>query len=286
MSDPVFVLPDWPAAPTVHAACSTRVGGVSDPPFESFNLGSGAGDEPAAVAENRRRLRAALDLPGEPAWLRQVHGNRVVQLDEGTATPARERRLGPRSGIETSRESTVVPAKTGTWGRADDRTEADAAWTDRPGAVCAVLTADCLPVLLCSRDGTAVAAVHCGWRGLAAGVLTAAIEAMPAAPGDLLAWLGPAIGPDAYEVGPEVREAFLERHEAIAPAFRPSPRWNHFYCDLCAIAHIELHTAGVRAVYGGGFCTYSDRARFFSYRGEGQTGRMATLIWINGMVGN
>lgn len=247
MSDPVFVYPDWPAPAKVRAACTTRTGGVSDAPFDTFNLGPGSGDDPDRVAENHRRLNDALGLPAEPAWLRQVHGNRVIR-------PSPE--------------------------EAGDLPEADAAWTDRPGAVCAVLTADCLPVLLCTRAGDAVAAVHCGWRGLAAGVLTEAIRAMPGEPSELMAWLGPAIGPEVYEVGPEVRQAFVARGEASSQAFRPGADWNKFYCDLYAIAHIELQEAGVRDVYGGGFCTHRERERFFSYRRDGKTGRMATLIWM------
>lgn len=253
MSDPLFIRPGWPAPPRVGAVSTTRVGGVSRAPFDSFNLGPGSGDDPAAIAANQRRLRAALDLPSEPAWLRQVHGSRVIHLPAGRSN----------AGLET-----------------ESRPEADAAWTDRPGTVCAVLTADCLPVLLCTQAGGAVAAVHCGWRGLAAGVLTEAIRAMPGEASELMAWLGPAIGPEVYEVGPEVRQAFVERGEASSQAFRPGADWNKFYCDLYAIAHIELQEAGVRAVYGGGFCTYSDAERFFSYRRDGRTGRMATLIWM------
>lgn len=271
MTGPVFIHPDWPAPARVRAAATTRAGGVSGAPFETFNLGPSSGDEPASIAENHRRLRAALGLPSSPAWLRQVHGSRVLGLDGGTVIPAKERHPGPRSGTGTSKRAERV---------GNDRPEADAAWTDRPGLVCAVLTADCLPVLLCSRAGGVVAAVHCGWRGLAAGVLTEAIRSLPVAPADLMAWLGPAISPEAYEVGPEVRHAFVERGEASAQAFRPASRWNHFYCDLYAIAHIELQEAGVRSVYGGGFCTYRDRERFFSYRRDGVTGRMATLIWM------
>lgn len=253
MSDPAFVYPDWPAPGKVQAACTTRIGGVSEAPFDTFNLGPGSGDDPDRVAENHRRLQAALGLPAEPVWLSQVHGSRVIYLTS--------------SGMNAATKAESSP-------------EADAAWADRPGTVCAVLTADCLPVLLCTRDGGAVAAVHCGWRGLAAGVLTEAIRAMPGHPSELLAWLGPAIGPEAYEVGAEVRQAFVARGEASSQAFRPGADWNKFYCDLYAIAHIELHEAGVRDVYGGGFCTHRDRERYFSYRRDGETGRMATLIWM------
>lgn len=264
MTGPRFVFPDWPAPAGIGAAATTRLGGVSRAPYDSLNLGPGSGDDPACIAENHSRLRTALDLPSEPAWLRQVHGSRVVHVDEGTVIPA-------NAGIpkRADRTNEALP-------------EADAAWTDRPGVVCAVLAADCLPVLLCTRDGGAVGVVHCGWRGLAAGVLTRTIVAMDRAPQDLMAWLGPAIGPEVYEVGPEVRHAFLERHEATAEAFRPAARWNHFLCDLYAIAHLELDAAGVRSVYGGGFCTFRDAENFFSYRRDGLTGRMATLIWLTG----
>ena len=261
MTEPVFIRPDWPVPGNVRAAFTTRIGGASGAPYETLNLGFDSGDEPTAVAENHRRLHAAMDLPSEPAWLRQGHGNRVMRIERPTPSPPVSNKEG--------------------WHRAGGRRpEADAAWADRPGRVCAVLTADCLPVLLCERGGAAVAAVHCGWRGLAAGVLENAIRALDTGPDELMAWLGPAIGPEVYEVGAEVRHAFADRHENVAPAFRPADRWNHFYCDLYAIAHLELHAAGVEAVYGGGFCTYSDARRFYSYRRDGVTGRMAALIWM------
>lgn len=269
MSDPVFIRPDWPAPANVRAAFTTRIGGASGAPYESFNLGFDGGDEPAAVAENHRRLRGALELPAEPVWLRQVHGNRVIRLEN------------PSPSLHMGNPPPPPPLEKERWHRAGaSRPEADAAWTDRPGLVCAVLTADCLPVLLCERGGAGVAAVHCGWRGLAAGVLAEAIEALDREPVELLAWLGPAIGPEVYEVGAEVRDAFAGRHENVAPAFRPADRWNHFYCDLYAIARLELDAAGIEAVYGGGFCTYSDAGRFYSYRRDGVTGRMAALIWM------
>lgn len=269
MSEPGFIRPDWPAPARVRAAFTTRLGGASGAPYESFNLGFDSGDEPAAVAENHQRLREALDLPGEPSWLRQVHGNRVIRMENPPPPPP----FGnPSPSLPLEKEG-FRPGE-------GIRPEADAAWTNRPGPVCAVLTADCLPVLLCDRGGSAVAAVHCGWRGLAAGVLDNAIRAFDCPPTELLAWLGPAIGPEVYEVGPEVRQAFVERGEASAQAFRPAERWNHFYCDLYAIAHLELDAAGVQAVHGGGYCTHSDSRRFYSYRRDGVTGRMAALIWM------
>jgi len=235
--------PDWEAPAAVGAAATTRSGGVSEGSFASLNLGDHVGDDPAAVAENRRRLTEALDLPGEPAWLAQVHGTRVVAARPG-GTPA----------------------------------EADAAVTREPGVVCAVLTADCLPVLLASRRGDEVAAVHAGWRGLANGVVAAALEAMETAPAELLAWLGPAIAQPAFEVGSEVRERFVERDVVNAAFFAPNDR-GRWQADLAGLARRELEAAGV-TVSGGGFCTHDETERFFSYRRDGDCGRQATLVWI------
>jgi len=237
-----WIRPDWPAPPTVRACVTTRHGGVSDGPFASLNLADHVGDDPAAVAMNRSLLRAALDLPAEPVWLEQVHGNRVVDLD---------RDLLPRP-------------------------RGDAAVSRRPGAVCAVLTADCLPVLLCDRAGTVVGAAHAGWRGLAAGVVEALAAAMGRPGTELIAWLGPAIGPAAFVVGPEVHACFTQRDPGAAACFRRhgEGRWR---ADLYALARRRLEALGVE-VHGGGFCTVSDD-RFFSYRRDGVTGRMAALIW-------
>jgi len=239
-----LITPDWPASGPIGAACSTRRGGVSEAPFDSLNLGGHTGDDPAAVAENRRLFQAAAGMPAQPRWLKQVHGRRVVRVT-GDGNPV----------------------------------EADAAWTDRAGCVCAVLVADCLPVLLSAADGACVGVAHAGWRGLSSGVLEALVEAMPAAAGALCAWLGPAIGPDAFEVGDEVREAFLDADPDCGEAFRPSPagRW---LADLYRLARRRLRGAGVADVSGGGFCTYSDAERFYSYRRDGRTGRMAAAIWL------
>ncbi len=240
---------DWPAPPWVRAYTSTRRGGVSTGAFSSLNLGLHVGDDPLAVAANRARLRAALALPAEPEWLAQVHGCAAVSLDAGTSGGA-------------------PPV-------------ADAALCRRPGRVCAVLTADCLPVLLCDRGGTVCAAVHAGWRGLHRGILEAALCQLGVAPGNLLAWLGPAIGPERFEVGPEVRAAFVGDRAAAAAAFRPGAgdRW---LADIYGLARLRLGAAGVGAVFGGDLCTVSDPGRFFSYRRDGRTGRMATLIWLAG----
>lgn len=240
---PECIIPDWPAPPAVRALATTRHGGVSTGPYASLNLGGHVGDDPGAVAENRRRLRTL--LPAEPVWLQQVHGTRVVDA------------AAPAGGIP----------------------EADAAFVRTPGIVCAVLTADCLPVLLCDAEGTAVAAAHAGWRGLAAGVLEETVGAMAADPGRLLAWLGPAIGPAAFEVGDEVRAAFTAGDQGAAAAFVPGPpgKW---FADLYALARRRLGRMGVTRVHGGGFCTFGESARFYSFRRERNTGRMATLVWI------
>ena len=245
-----FLVPDWPAPPTVKAISSLRGGGVSDAPFASLNLGLGSGDDPASVAHNRRRLRAAAGLPERCCWLRQVHGTTCIEAD---ATRCGER--------------------------------ADASHTRRAGIACVVMSADCLPVLLCSRAGDRVAAAHAGWRGLAAGVLENAVSALEL-PGDqLLAWLGPAIGPTAYEVGAEVREAFCDHHRGAASAFRPT-RPGHWLADLYALARQRLGAVGVDAVSGGGLCTHSDASRFYSYRRDGRTGRMASFIWLRPGAGD
>jgi polyphenol oxidase len=239
-----MILPDWPAPPGVHSLMTTREGGVSGPPWTSLNLGDHVGDDPANVAANRERLRR--QLPAEPGWLRQIHSKRVVEL-----------------------------------GR-DGNREADAAFTRQAGTVCAVLTADCLPLLFCDRAGSVVAAAHAGWRGLANGILEASVAAMQVPPGEILAWMGAAIGPQAFEVGDEVREAFVSRHPEAAAAFLPHPssvpgKW---LADIYRLARIRLAGVGVDAVYGGGRCTFSERESFYSYRRDGVTGRMASLVWL------
>lgn len=235
-----WIEPVWSAPRCVRAVSTLRTGGVSGGDYASLNLGHHVGDDGECVRENRRRLQQGLSLPAEPIWLRQVHGIRVIDA-----------------------------------AAADDRT-ADAAFARQPGLVCAVLTADCLPILLCSVDGECVAAVHAGWRGLAAGVVEAAVEALGTR--NLLAWLGPAIGSDAFEVGGEVREIFLRQNEAFASSFRTagSGKW---FADIYSIARLQLAQLGITECSGEDLCTHSDAERFFSYRRDGQTGRMATLIW-------
>lgn len=239
-----LIAPDWAAPVTVRALATTRLGGVSRAPYDSLNLGAGVADSPEAVTVNRQRLVAEAGLPCQPLWLRQVHG------------------------------ATVVAAHT-----AGEQPEADAAWTNRGALPCAVLTADCLPVLLCNRAGTRVAAVHAGWRGLAAGVIEQTVSALDVDGGDLLAWLGPAIGPDVFEVGPEVRDHFLRQDPGASAAFRQG-RDDRWLADLYTLARRRLNLLGVHDICGGGFCTYSDEQRFFSYRRDGETGRMATVIWL------
>jgi purine-nucleoside/S-methyl-5'-thioadenosine phosphorylase / adenosine deaminase len=247
-----WVEADWPAPGGVRALCTLRTGGASAPPYASFNLGGHVGDAPAAVAENRRRLRVAAGLPAEPVWLEQVHGAHVVDLDAGT-DPGGSERVGP----------------------------ADAAFTRRPRRVCAILTADCLPLLLVTEAGDLVAAAHAGWRGIACGVIEAtlaAVTAAGAAPGRLLAWLGPAIGPRHFEVGAEVREALLAADPGAEAAFAPNAR-GRFMADLGTLARRRLEARGVERIYGGGECTFDAADRYFSYRRDGVTGRQAALIW-------
>ena len=253
---PRFILPDWPAPARVRAAFALRGGGVSAAPWASLNLGAHVGDAPEAVRENRRRLATALALPAEPLWLEQVHGVEVWRAAAGAPHPA-----APPSAAPPVADAVVV---------------------DAPGLVAAIMVADCLPVLFCDREGRRVAAAHAGWRGLVAGVLENTVAALDVPPAQLLAWLGPAIGPQRFEVGSEVRQAFLDAAAGAGAAahFQPSPtgRW---LCDLAGIARDRLARLGVAAVYGGGECTASDPDRFFSHRRDApRTGRMAALVWL------
>lgn len=241
-----WIEPDWPAPATVRALSTTRDGGVSEGVFHGLNLGAHVGDEIARVEANRALLQQAAGVPGRLNWLNQVHGTAVHSV---------------------SNECDGVP-------------EADAACAHEAGLACIVMTADCLPVLLCDKAGTRVAAAHAGWRGLQGGVLEASIQAMACKPDEILAWLGPAIGPTAFEVGGEVRDAFMaEQAEAMA-AFTPSTNEGKWLADIYQLARLRLARAGVSAVYGGEHCTFSDNEQFYSYRRDGQTGRMASLIWL------
>jgi YfiH family protein len=235
-----WIIPDWPAPASVRAFVTTRAGGVSEGPYASMNLGQSSGDRPESVARNRAIL--AGHLPAGPRWLRQVHGNAVADAD---------------------REGEVA---------------ADAAVTRRPGVACAVLTADCLPVFLCDAAGTTVGMAHAGWRGLAAGIVERTVEQMGGDGARLMAWLGPAIGPRAFEVGAEVRTAFLAHDPAAQKAF-VEKGGGKYLADLFALARLRLAASGVTQVSGGAFCTWTETGRFFSYRREKQSGRMASVIW-------
>jgi len=242
-----WIFPDWPAPPQVHAAISTRQGpGISASPFERFNLGLRSGDMADAVATNRGALQQSLGLPAAPRWLHQVHGINVAEL-------------GP------------LPSP--------HEPQADAAVSHIPGTVLAILTADCLPVLFCADDGSEIGAAHAGWRGLVAGVLEATLTQLHSPRERLLAWLGPCIGAASYEVGEEVRAAFVEHDATAAACFVPT-RPGHWLCDLAGLARQRLASAGVTRIYGGGFDTLADQ-RFYSYRRDGgDSGRFASLIWL------
>ncbi len=270
------ISPNWPAPKNVRALQTTRNGGVSAAPYASLNLGDHVGDELLAVERNRMLLEPL--LPSEPVWLKQVHGTAVVDAGHTTCWP-----------------------------------EGDACVSFHPGAVCVVMTADCLPVLLCDEQGSVVGAVHAGWRGLCDGIIESTARAMNVPPGTLMAWLGPAIGPQAFEVGEEVRAAFITRQREAAAAFTPSPptpdnfasasadselrvlaplplageggalapgEGEKWYADIYQLARLRLNALGITRIYGGGLCTHTDSVRFFSYRRDGVTGRMGTFIWL------
>jgi YfiH family protein len=240
-----WIKPRWPVPKNVHAVCTTREGGGSSAPFDTFNLSDRVGDKPIAVDNNRAHLIEWLSLPARPVWLQQVHGNTVVEV-----------------------------------GKLNGDVQADAAMAESAGLVCVVTTADCLPVLFCDQKGTRVAAVHAGWRGLAAGVLEATVVAMARPVDQLYAWLGPAIGPQSFEVGGEVRAVFVAKDPTNSSAFKPSQnaRW---LANIYQLAINTLRAQGVSQIFGGRYCTFSDPKRFYSYRRDKRTGRMASLIWIS-----
>jgi len=240
-----WILPNWPTPPQVRALSTQRRDGVSAAPFDSLNLGAHVGDSAEAVAENRRRLRAAARLPAEPTWLLQQHGTNVLDLDGVDDAPA----------------------------------GADASVTRRHGRVCAVLTADCLPVLLASDSAAGVAAAHAGWRSLAAGVIEATVRALGLPPESLLAWLGPAIGPAHFEIGADVREQLLRADPQAEAAFAQNAR-GRYMADLATLARRRLERLGIARIYGSDACTCAAPEDYFSYRRDGQTGRQATLIWL------
>ena len=233
---------DWPAPAGVRTWQTTRAAGVSSGPYSSMNLALHVGDDLQAVAANRALLRSSVGLPGEPCWLEQVHGCRILNLDHGETGPA------------------------------------DGAVTSKTGKVLVVMTADCLPVLLAAKGGQLVGVIHAGWRGLASGVIEAAVNAFGCEPAEILAWLGPAIGPDAFEIGDEVREAFISADQESASAFASNAR-GRWQADLYGLARRALSQVGVRNIFGQASCTLSDPERYFSHRREAPCGRMASLIW-------
>jgi len=244
MPQPEFIYPDWPATGQVHACVSTRRTGFSVPPYDSFNLAAHVGDDADAVGRNRALLREFLQLVQEPVWLNQVHGDRVLDLD------------GPVRDLD-----------------------ADAAVTSRQHAVCSVMTADCLPLLFASTSGDRVGAAHAGWRGLAAGIIEATVAEMHTPAEQLLVWLGPAIGPQHFEVGEDVRQAFMQQQPRAEAAFIAT-RPGHWLADIYQLARLRLARLGIHQIYGGDLCSYTDAQRFYSYRRDKRTGRMASLIWL------
>ena len=259
-----FLFANWPAPANVHAFTTTRHGqGASLAPFDSFNLGTNAGDDPDAVQRNRELLIRSAGLPAAPQWLRQVHGTGVWRFDAGAT-----RKVG---GTVAHDDESGADVPCG-----------DASVTSVPGVVLAILTADCLPVLLSAKDGGEVGGAHAGWRGLAAGVIERTVAAMHTAPDRLMAWLGPAAGPAQYEIGAEVHDTFVASDPRAAAAFAPT-RPGHWRVDLYALARLRLQSAGVAAadIHGGDLCTISDPQRFYSHRRDQRTGRMASLIWMD-----
>lgn len=237
-----FIVPNWPAPENVRAFQTTRQGGHSAAPYASLNLGTHVGDQPLVVARNRMLLAPL--LPSEPVWLNQVHGIAVADAGNAGCLP-----------------------------------EADACVSAHRGAVCVVMTADCLPILLCDDKGTVVGAAHAGWRGLCDGVIEATVQAMQVPASTLMAWLGPAIGPEKFEVGDEVRSAFVAKQDEAASAFVPGEN-GKWLADIYQLARLRLQALGIERVYGGDLCTYIDEQRFFSYRRDGVTGRMGTIIYL------
>jgi polyphenol oxidase len=253
------LIPHWPAPPGVRALSTTRETGVSTGVFSGLNLALHVEDNPNHVVQNRRLLRQFQHLPQEPIWLEQTHSTDVVELPLVPTTVARTDHSPQKNrGIA-----------------------ADGAWTRERNVLCVVLTGDCLPLLLCDAQGSLVAAIHCGWRGLLHGIIENTVQILqPHVQGELLAWLGPAIGPQAFEVGAEVRDAFVAKHPLAAHAFKSANKSFKWLADIFALATIRLHSLGITQVFSSDLCTYSDPTHFFSFRRDGQTGRMATLIWL------
>lgn len=242
-----YLVPNWPAPKNIKSFSTTRLAGHSTPPFASFNIGEYSEDDPQKIIANRLQLHSELQLPNEPTWLHQVHGNTIIDANHTTA----------------------------------ERLRADASYSKHPGKVCVVSTADCLPILLCDTEGTCVAAIHAGWKGLVAGVIEATLETMQIPSANIMAWLGPAIGPEIFEVGDEVRQQFLKHDPKAQQAFTKTAKPEKWLADLYHLARQRLNDKGVTKIYGGGFCTYKQSEWFYSYRrDQGKTGRMASLIWF------
>jgi len=242
-NEPQFISPQWPAPSNVKTLQSTRLGGVSLPPYDSLNLGDHVEDNPQHVAQNRMVLE--LSLPATPLWLKQVHSTLVVDEQQALTCPP-----------------------------------ADASFTRQKNQVCTVMTADCLPVLFCNKAGTQVAAAHAGWRGLLDGILENTLASFSDEPESILVWMGPAIGPAAFEVGQEVYEAFCTQQSSAQTAFKATGQDGKWLANLYALARLRLRQRGIENIYGGEFCTFSDEARFFSYRRDGVCGRQASCIWL------
>lgn len=236
-----WIKPEWPVASNIHAAVTLRTGGLSAGAFESMNPALHVNDNAETVLKNRQIISQMLNLPSEPVWLEQIHSNRIICADKS------------------------LPLE-----------QADASYTDQAEVVCVVMTADCLPILLANRDGVEIAAIHAGWRGLLSGVISNSVARFNS--GQVIAWLGPAIGPDRFEVGNEVKSAFITKSDKFKTAFKQISQ-DKYLADIYQLAKMELAMLGINQVYGGGFCTVTDEQRFYSYRRNGETGRMATMIW-------
>lgn len=249
---------DWPAPPNIQAGCTTRIGGFSERPYASFNLAQHVGDNEQHVEDNRRFLCDTWQLPAEPLWLEQTHSNRVYLADENKTLRGKPRGMSDNNTLSR---------------------QADAIISRQSNTVCAILTADCLPLLICDKQGKEIAAIHAGWRGLANGVIENTLRQLRSRNEDLLVWLGPAIGATVYEVGTEVYETFCRLSADSEQAFQTVDK-DHYLADLYQLARLILQGQHIHTIYGGNYCTYSDAKRFYSYRRDGQTGRMASLIWI------
>jgi len=243
-----FITPNWPAPASIHAYSTTRIKGYSQPPFEHFNLSFKPQESATIVKQNRALLKQVLNLPSEPIWLKQPHSNLVIDANSPTTFDA------DGSYSRLSQNQSVSP-------------------------VCTIMTADCLPILLCNKAGTEIAALHAGWRSLASGIIETGIKKFTASPNEILAWLGPAITQTYFEVGKDVRNAFMAHNPNADQAFKPSKE-NKWFADLYQLARQRLTELGINQIYGGNYCTYADKTRFYSYRRDPQTGRQASLIWI------